>query len=154
MTTAPSTIMPKSIAPRLIRFALNPKKKPHIDETDKHCQGNDGGGDQRRTNVAKKEEEDDSHKDEALEQVLFDRAYRSVDDGRLIVEGNDFDAGRKVHVLDLLLDGFDDAFSVLSFEHDYHAGNGLSVAEDCPHAGRRTDADLSNIAQKHRDATT
>ena len=27
MTTAPSTIMPKSIAPRLIRFALMPKNR-------------------------------------------------------------------------------------------------------------------------------
>ena len=41
MTTAPSTIMPKSIAPRLIRFALMPKSA-HAEKADQHGQRNDG----------------------------------------------------------------------------------------------------------------
>ena len=85
MTTAPSTIMPKSIAPRLIRLALTPKTRMLMKLTSMASGMTDAVMSAARS-VAEKEKEDDRYQQEAFEEVFLDRLNGSVDHRGLIVE--------------------------------------------------------------------
>ena len=63
ITTEPSTIRPKSIAPRLIRFPDTPHVHPH--ERSQHRERDDGRHDQRRADVAEKKKQHHRHQDRA-----------------------------------------------------------------------------------------
>ena len=75
ITTAPSTIRPKSMAPSDIRFAETPNSrmpmKPH-----EHRQRNHRRDDQRRADVAQEEEQHDDDEQRALDQVAAHRRRR------------------------------------------------------------------------------
>ena len=89
ITTAPSTIMPKSIAPRLIRFAETPNTR-HADEAE---QQRDAESPQRRCsarpNVAQEQKQHRDDQQSGLEQVARHGPDRSVDHVGLVVERHD-----------------------------------------------------------------
>ncbi len=86
--TAPSTMMPKSMAPRLMRLALirlstMPVIVNSIDKRD------DAGGDEGGAEVAQHQEQHDDDQERAFDQVLLDRP-----DGRLDQPGAVVDRAR------------------------------------------------------------
>ena len=94
ITTAPSTIRPKSIAPERHEVGRH-AEQPHADEAGQHRQRDHGRDDQRGADVAQEEEQDRDDQQRPLDQVLADRVRRAVDDLGLVVERHDGDAGRQ-----------------------------------------------------------
>ena len=76
MMTAPSTIRPKSIAPRLIRLALMPALQ-HPRRGQQHRERDDQRGDQRGAEVAEQQEQHHDDQQRALGEVLRHRARSS-----------------------------------------------------------------------------
>ncbi len=83
--TAPSTMMPKSMAPRLIRLALI-WFSHHAGDGEQHGQRNDAGRDEGRPEVAQDQEQDDDDQQRAFEQVLLDRPDRGLDQLGAVVD--------------------------------------------------------------------
>ena len=73
ITTAPSMIRPKSIAPRLIRFPEMPKLH-HAGHREEHRERDDERDDDRGAPVAEQREEDDDHEHRAFDEVRLDGA--------------------------------------------------------------------------------
>ena len=94
MITAPSTIRPKSSAPRLIRLPLMPALH-HADGGQQHRERDHQRGDQRRAEVAEQQEQHDDDEQRAFGEVLRDRRDRRVDQLRAVEHGLDRDARRQ-----------------------------------------------------------
>ena len=155
MTTAPSTIRPKSIAPSDIRFADTPKsrmpmKPASIERGMTAATMSDG------PHVAQEEEEDGDDEERAFEQVLRDRVRGAVDDLALVVEGRDRACPPGSVFCDLRdprpSPGSPTSLAVLALEHDDHAGHRLALAV----AGHRAlprhgaDAHVGHVADEDR----
>ena len=69
MITAPSTISPKSSAPRLIRLALILALQ-HAGSRHQHGQRNDQRRDERRAEIAEQGEQDQDHQQRAFARFL------------------------------------------------------------------------------------
>ena len=151
MTIAPSTIMPKSIAPRLMRFALMPKARMPRKLMSME-RGMTAAVMIAARTLPEKEQQDGRDQQETLEEVLLYGRNRAVDDECLVVERHQLDSLRQVHRRNLLFDRFDHALSVLAFEHDHHAGDGFSIAQNGSLSRSRANRDVRNILEQHRRA--
>ena len=94
MMTAPSTMMPKSIAPRLIRLALT-LRLHHAGDGKQHRQRNDAGGDDRGTDVAEDQKQHGDDQQRAFEQVLLDGRDGGFDQVGAVVDRPRDDALRE-----------------------------------------------------------
>src|SRR5580704_14349627 len=124
----------------------------HPREGEEKREWNDRSSYQCGGEAAKKQQQNDGDQDEAFEEVVLDRVNGSVNDRRLIVEGLELDARRKMEAGDLLLDQFDDMFAVLAFQHDDHARDGLAIPQYSALAGCWPNHHLRDIMQHDRRA--
>ena len=90
--TAPSTISPKSRAPRLIRLADTPKVLHHA-QRKQHAQRNHGGHHQPGPPVAQQHQQHHHHNHAALKQVLGHGVDGGVHELGAVEEGPDEQAG-------------------------------------------------------------
>ncbi len=147
MTTAPSTIMPKSIAPRLIRLALIPKSRMPR-KPDEHGERDNGGGDgDDAAQVPEAEQQHDGHEHETLEKVFLNGVYGAFDDERLVIERNNFDSRRKPEARDSFLHELDQLLLLPPFSMMTKAGDRFAVAQ-CGAFGRPgSDVNVGHVAQ-------
>ena len=94
MMTAPSTMSPKSIAPRLIRLPLV-RVCDHADRGEQHRERDGERRDERGAEVAEHEEEHDDDEQRALGEVRLDGADRRVDERRAVEHRLRADVGRQ-----------------------------------------------------------
>jgi hypothetical protein len=85
MMTAPSTIRPKSSAPRLIRLAEMPVLH-HAGDRHQHGERNHRSGDQRCAQVAQQQEQHGDHQQRAFGQVLLHGCDGAIDQRRAVVD--------------------------------------------------------------------
>ena len=155
ITTAPSTIRPKSIAPRLIRFAETPKSRIPKKATSMESGMTEATISDARTSRRKK-------KSTAITRSEPSRRFfvtvwdGAVDDLALVVEGSDLHA-RRQRLLDLgdpRLHPRGHVLAVLALEHDDHARHRLAlpVAGDGAAAGQRAHPDVGHVPEEDRHA--
>ena len=132
ITTAPSTTMPKSSAPKREQVG----RDMHQVKTDggKEKRERDGQcDDQGATRVAEKEEKDDHHQDDPLRQVIEHRTCRELEQIAAIEEGLDSDAlGQDVFVqlLDLGADAGDGRVGIVALLQQDDTLDDVRVIDD------------------------
>ena len=94
MITLESTIMPKSIAPRLIRLAVTPGGEHDVGR-EQHRQRDRQRHDQAAPDVAQQDQQDHDDQRPALDQVVQDRVEGLVDQVGPVVERLDRHARRQ-----------------------------------------------------------
>ena len=94
ITTELSTIMPKSMAPRLSRLAAMPNRSMPA-KANSIDSGIASGHDQRRPQIAQEGEQHGDDQQPPFEQVLAHRVDHVIDQLGAVVDGLDFDVGRQ-----------------------------------------------------------
>jgi len=143
MTTEPSTMSPKSMAPRLMRLPEIPAWTMPV-KGHEHGEGYSKRDDKSTPKVAEKEQEDRDNEQASLDQVSADGLDGASDKVGAVVKGFDAHAAGK-----RLLNGGEPLFhtvgndaGILSNEHHGDADNNLSLAvlgsKALPNHGRKT----------------
>ena len=101
MMTAPSTRIPKSIAPIDSRLA-GMRLQVEADEGEQQRQRNGDRDDQPGPHVVQEEDQDHDDQQHAAQQVALDRQRRLVDEVGAVVEGNDLHVLRQDAGVELL----------------------------------------------------
>ena len=132
ITTAPSTTMPKSSAPRESRLAGNAfqlQAGGGEQQRKRNGQGDDDGA----AHVAQEQQQDDHHQDDAFGQVVQHGMGGVVHQLAAVDEGNNFHARRQdviVQLLHFCVNALQRRFRVGALAHGHDAGNHVVVVDD------------------------
>ena len=86
MMTAPSTMMPKSMAPRLIRLALT-LILHHAGDREEHRKRNDARRGDGGPDVSQNQEQNGDHQDRTFEEIDLDGCDGRFDEAGTVVDG-------------------------------------------------------------------
>ena len=157
MISVPSTMMPKSSAPRLSRFAGMPVKCMQT-KANSSDSGIVIGGQQRRAHAAEEQEQhrDDDH--QPFEQRVGDGVQRVVDQIRAVVDRHDPHAGRqagRVQLVDRFVDAVQHLAGVLAAAHQDDALDADRSCRRCakmPVRGADPMCTRADVPHEHRHA--
>ena len=129
-------------------------EQPHSQKGRQQRQRNHRRHQQRGAELAQRQQQHQHDQRAALDQVVANRADRSVDHLGLVIERNQLHAlrQRQLQPLDGRLHALDHRLRVLALEHDDHAGErfALAAARDGALPRNRPDADLRHVVHVHR----
>ena len=152
MMTAPSTISPKSSAPRLIRFALSFALQ-HSRRGDQHGDRNDQCRDQRGAEVPKQQEQHENDQQGAFREVRRHGVDRGIDELGAIEHRLRADARRErpIDLLDLGVRRRRHGSAVAADQHQRSAENDLASVHACA-AGSElaSERNLGNVLDAYR----
>ena len=153
--TAPSTMMPKSIAPSESRFAGNAFNL-QSNECCQKRQGNQNGNDRRGPEPPQKEKQHQANKRGAFREILEDGLQRVVDQPGAIVVGNKLNAfgqDAPVQFGDLGLHALQHDGWVLALSHQNRAVDDVVLGIHADHslALLGSDCDIGNVLDEHRN---
>src|SRR5690242_16382376 len=124
------------------------------DESEKKSEGNGERGDDGGANADEEKDENEKDENHAAEEIAFYGVSGNADEVAAVVEGTDFDVGRKNGFIELLgfaLDAGEDVLGLFAFAHKDDAFDGVVVvfgfvleAEDAE-AGSVADDHAANV---------